>query len=191
MPFWTTINTDPKRSFRYRFLLGGTENNNTVKEYTIKDVKKPSFQMEGGPQVKYIQHTFKYPGRVMWQPVTFSVVDPGAAAEDASIALLNILERSGYRKPDQENNSRSSISKQKATVDAGIGSPRILEIDADGLETTTWTLHNTYLTNVDFGNLSYDTDELVTYQITLEYDYATISSKLGGVTVNDGVRSTT
>lgn len=191
MPFWTNISTDPKRSFRYRFLLGGTENGNTLQEYTIKDVKKPTFQMEGGPQVKYIQHTFKYPGRVMWQAVTFSVVDPGAADEDASVALMNILADSGYSKPADDTSARTSISKAKASGLAGIGSPRILEIDSEGIETTSWTLHNAFLTNVDFGNLSYDTDEVVTYQVTLEYDYATIGTKLNGVTIKPGVRSNT
>lgn len=179
MPFWTNFTTDPKRSFRYRFIIPGA-GSDRISEYTIKDVKKPTFQMEGGPQVKYIQHTFKYPGRVQWQAVTFSIVDPGHLDEDASVALMNMLARSGYQKPDTEQNARSSISKSKATT-AGIGTPKLKEIDADGRDLTTWTLHNTFITSVDFGNLNYDSDEIVTYQVTLEYDYATISTAGGAI----------
>ena len=187
MPFWTTYTTDPKRSFRYLFIIPGA-GNNLLRTYTIKDVKKPTFQMEAGPQAKYIQHTFKYPGRVQWQDVTFSVIDPGAQDSEASVALMNILAESGYEVPTGDNAAaKRSISKEKA-VGAGIGTPKIQEINAEGRATTTWTLHNTYISSVDFGNLSYDTDELVTYQVTLVYDYATINSTLG-VEVKDGIRS--
>tara|TARA_R100001440_G_C2521430_1_gene118926 strand:+ start:555 stop:1127 length:573 start_codon:yes stop_codon:yes gene_type:complete len=188
MAFWTNYNTDPKRSFRYRFILSSDTAAGQIREYTIKEVKKPSFQMEAGPQAKYIQHTFKYPGRVSWQDVTFSIVDPGANDEDASVALMNVLAKSGYQKPTTQDLSRTSISKRKANTSIGI--PRILEIDAEGRDTTTWSLHNAYITGVDFGQLSYETDEMVTYQITLSYDYATIKKRTaGGVLVDERIRS--
>lgn len=188
--FWTVYNTDPKRSFRYRFLLGGTDAATAkvnIREYVIKDVKKPSFQMETGPQAKYIQHTFKYPGRVQWQDVTFNIVDPGTRDEDSSVALMNILAVSGYAVPGTEAQSRTSISKTKAN--RAIGVPKIKEINAEGGDVVTWSLHNAYITNVDFGNLSYDTDEMVTYAITLSYDYATIKKHGGGTAVLPGVES--
>ncbi len=188
MAFWTTYTTDPKRSFRYRFILSSDSAAGQIREYTIKEVKKPSFQMEAGPTAKYIQHTFKYPGRVMWQDVTFSVVDPGANDEDASVALMNVLAKSGYQKPSTQAGSVTSISKSKANT--AIGIPKIKEIDAEGRDTTIWSLHNAYVSNVDFGQLSYDTDEMVTYQITLSYDFATIRKRsAGGLLVDERIRS--
>ena len=187
MAFWTTYTTDPKRSFRYRFILGSNDLQNQIQEYTIKDVKKPSFQMEGGPQAKYIQHTFKYPGRVMWQDVNFTVIDPGSADEDASIALMNALVTSGYRVPTLQEQSVTSISKFNANKALGI--PRIKEINADGLTTVEWSLHNAYITNVDFGQLSYETDELVSYGITIAYDFATIKNERTNLTVAPGIRT--
>ena len=185
MPFYTDFRTDPKRSFRFLFELTSTRNTDTVASYFVKDVKKPTFQMEGGPQVKYIQHTFKYPGRVMWQDVNVTVFDPGRS-EDSGQILYNMLADSGYAVPvtfPGQGFTNESMSKGKA-VNA-IGTPRIKQIDSNGNIIEEWTLHNSYLASVDFGALSYDTDEMVNITLTLTYDYATLTNT--GVTPNPRV----
>ena len=37
-----------------------------------------------------------------------------------------------------------------------------------------WILNNPFLTNVDFGNLSYSSDDLVNISMTIKYDWATL-----------------
>lgn len=173
--FWTDVNTEPKRSFRYLFYLQGQAT--TLEPYLVQSVKKPSFTMEGQVQAKYIQHTFKYPGRVMWQDVTVTLIDPRGAGtsllEDAANVLTNIgLRRQGYQSPTADNQAtRSSISKVKAGV--ALGTPFLVEINAEGLEISRWTLKNSYLSNIDYGQLSYNEDSIVTYTLTITYDYAT------------------
>ena len=187
MPFYASVGpeqADPKRSFRFLFYLPSNTTQGGLQSYTVKDVKKPTFQMEGGPQIRYIQHTFKYPGRVMWNDVTVTVVDPGGS-EDAGATLFNMLARSGYSRPSTDELSRTSISKGKAL--AALGQPKIVQIDSEAREIEQWTLHNAYLSQVDFGQVSYDNDEIVNISLTMVYDYATLFKT--GKPVDAAVRS--
>ena len=172
MPFYANLSTDPKRSFRFLFFIGGTAGGNTLQPYTVKQVKKPTFQLEGGPQIKFIQHAFKYPGRVIWQDVTLTVVDPGGS-EDAGAALMNALATSGYAYPRTANDNftKQSISKFKANK--GIGKPRIQQIDDDGYKIDEWTLNNAFISQVDFGEVNYESDDIVNISLTIMYDWAT------------------
>lgn len=173
MPFYTDFRQEPKRSFRFLFELVGTAGG-VIGSYAVKDVKKPTLQMEAGPQVKYIQHTFKYPGRVMWQDVNATIFDLGGEEDSAQI-LYNMFARSGYAVPKDFPGvgfTNESVSKAKS-VEA-IGTPRLRQIDDKGGTVEEWTLHNCYLANVDFGQVSYDTDEMVNIAMTLTYDYATL-----------------
>jgi len=181
MTFWRSNTVEPKRSFR--FLLELTpQTGGKIATYFIKTVKKPQFQMDGQAEVKYIQHTFKYPGRITWQPIDVTLLDP--ADPDSASVMMNILRNSGYHKPDTELNSQESISKLKANT--GMGAVIIRQIDAEGAKVSEWKLVNPFLTNVDFGSLGYDSDDIVEYTLTIDYDFATMWSKstavLAGVT---------
>ena len=125
--------------------------------------------MEGGPEVKYIQHTFKYPGRVVWQDVTVTVIDPGGK-EDNTSKIMNVLAGCGYHAPKTQSAAKFSISKSKSVGQIGI--PRIRQIDANGNMTEEFSLINAFLTQANFGELSYDSDEIVKVQLTFKYDYA-------------------
>ncbi|MAK56328.1 MAG: hypothetical protein CML17_10880 [Pusillimonas sp.] len=181
MAFYADPTTDPKRSFRFLFSLPSQSVANSLQAYYVKEVKKPTFQMEGGPQIKYIQHAFKYPGRVVWQDVTVTVVDPGGS-DDAGAALYNMLAKSGYSVPTDapfEGTLEESISKRKA-LDA-LGQPRLTQIDSEGFPIEEWTMHNAFVSSVDFGTVSYDSDDIVNVQLTIMYDYATLAIPNGRV----------
>lgn len=187
MPFYANANTDPKRSFRFIFYLAGEENATTLQPYTVKQVKKPTFQLEGGPQIKYLQHAFKYPGRVVWQDVSVTVVDPGGS-EDAGAALYNMLAKSGYSIPTDPNAAltKQSISKRKAQ--AALGIPRLEQIDDTGRSVEEWSMHNAFVSNVDFGEVSYDSDDIVNITLTIMYDFATLSAgDAGGYQLDPGI----
>ena len=172
MPFYANLQTDPKRSFRFLFFIAGAAGNGALQPYTVKQVKKPTFQLEGGPQIKYIQHAFKYPGRVVWQDVSLTVVDPGGS-EDAGAALMNALATSGYAYPRDANNSLTKQSISKSKANEGIGKPRIQQIDARGEKIDEWTLNNAFISQVDFGEVSYESDDIVNISLTIMYDWAT------------------
>ena len=49
---------------------------------------------------------------------------------------------------------------------------KIVQITPDGEAVETWILVNPIIKSVDFGGLSYDSDEAVEYKLNIEYDYA-------------------
>jgi len=164
--FWSQPSVEPKRSFRYYFTLSGQEEQ--LETYAIKTVKKPSYTISEVPH-QFVAHTFYYPGRVTWNPVEITFVDP--VVPDQSAAITNMFVRSGYRVPKTEAISLSSFSKENAVV--AVGTPIITQIDADGKPIEEWSLNNCFLTNVDYGQLDYSSEELVINSLTLRYDFAT------------------
>ena len=167
--FWSDGQIEPKRSFRWYFSITGAEN--TLETYAIKTVKKPSFTVTEVPH-PYVAHTFYYPGRVTWNTIDVTFVDP--VAPDHSSILTNILYEGGYRIPKTEEIARQSFSKQNFV--AAMGTPVIAQIDADANVIERWQLANAFITNVDFGQLDYSSEELVVVSLTLRYDYATLEA---------------
>tara|TARA_R110000824_G_scaffold134691_1_gene297686 strand:+ start:2831 stop:3385 length:555 start_codon:yes stop_codon:yes gene_type:complete len=172
MSFWADNRVEPKRGFRFLMEILPPQGLEKIASYVVKTAKKPTFQMDGTAEVKYLQHTFKYPGRITWQPVDITILDP--ASPDSAAIMMNILSAAGYNAPDSEANALESISKNKA-VEQAMGTIYLRQIDAEGLDIEEWKLHNAFLTNVDFGSVGYDTDDLVEYTLTVDYDFATLS----------------
>ena len=170
MAFWSDLNVEPKRSFRWYFQLQGNYDEN-LETYAIKSVKKPSFTVSEVPH-QYIAHTFYFPGRITWNTIDVTFVDP--VNPDHSTIITNMLVRGGYTPPVTPVAATTSFSKAKI-VDA-CGTPRITQIDADGIPIEEWSLVNAFITNVDYGQLDYSSEELVINSITLRYDYATLES---------------
>lgn len=171
MAFWSAASTEPKRQFRWIFNLGTGIAGATIQSYFVKSVKKPSFAVTAIPH-QYVQHTFHYPGRLTWNPVDVTFVDP--VVPDTSSILANIVAASGYHIPVDPETALISMSKQ-AFVES-VGTPVIQQIDADGSVIETWTLFNAFVTSLNFGDLDYSVDELVVLSMTLQYDYATLSN---------------
>jgi hypothetical protein len=57
-----------------------------------------------------------------------------------------------------------------------VGNPSLQQIDADGNQIEEWRLSNAFVTNLDFGQLDYASDELVIISMTLRYDYASLNA---------------
>ena len=73
-----------------------------------------------------------------------------------------------------------TISKESAITSLG-GDISFVQLGANtGANTQNeiekWTLHNPFITNVDFGQLDYSSDELLNITITIRYDWATMTS---------------
>ena len=186
MAFWTNNTVEPKRQFRFLMDLTPTTSTDTIYSYYVRTVKKPQFQMDGTAEVKYIQHTFKYPGRITWQPIDITIIDP--ASPDSAVIMMNILANAGYSAPfsaQPADGLKRSISK--AGSNNAMGGVVLKQIDANGEPIEEWKLHNPFLTNVDFGTVGYDSDELVEYTLTVDYDFATM--KQYGTDVNPAVKT--
>ena len=106
-------------------------------------------------------------------------MDP-AGADDTSLALAEMLRNMGYYAPINDNSASSTITKKKA-VNALGGEVKLKQIGANDSETLEiWTLINPWIQNVEFGQLAYDSNEMVEISLTLRYDYAILTAN--GVT---------
>jgi len=173
--FWSdSTQQDPKRQYRWIMLIA------SVPAYVLKTVSKPGFTVSE-TEHKYLNHTYYYPGRVEWEPITLTLADP--VSPDMAATMADILASSGY-KPAQSVNDTSTISKKKA-VEALGNQIEIQQIDADGNAVETWRLVNPFITDVKFGDLDYEGDDMSQIDVTIRYDWAELetvngSNRVGG-----------
>ena len=184
MPFWSTnfgedtTLKDPKRKFRFTVEFQGVAAaiGGAVMWYA-KTVGKPSFQIASSEH-KYLNHTFYYPGSVTWQDVQLTLVDP--VDPDMTATLTDIIVQSGYS-PPSDTNSLSTMSKAKAA--GALGTVIITQIDSDGKPLETWTLWNSFITEIKYGDLEYGGDDLTEMSVTLKYDWARVETAGASVAV--------
>ena len=105
--FWRESTVEPKRKFRWILSVGEGQ----IPAWIIKKVTKPTFTIS---EVKhsFINHSFYYPGRVEYNEIEFTLVDP--VAPDAAQGLINLIEASGYTYPDSEALAKQTITKAEA-----------------------------------------------------------------------------
>lgn len=190
--FWANITSEPKRKYRFILNLAG------IDSWVITRVDRPSFNVTESEHT-FFNHKFYYPGKVEWQTVNFTTVDP--INPDATAYLMGILGACGYQVPSPM--AYESISKQKAVE--VLGEVKIKAKNAEGKDVEVWTLKNAWVKNVGMGDFEYASDDMLTMDIELRYDYALYNSiPLGGAklpiqagsvkttqgkTINDGYNS--
>lgn len=143
----------------------------TVENYLIKKVKRPGFEVSESEH-KFLNHSFFYPGKLKWKEVTFTVVD--IISPNTSKRFLELLQNCGYRAPQgptEPGNANSQTISKLRSVEA-IGRPIIRQIDADGRTVNEWFLKGAWIKDVEFGELDYDAEDLMSIDVTLRYDYA-------------------
>ena len=180
--FWTDTNSinNPKRSFRFKVQFSNSgaftdaSDLGTTDFYWAKTAQKPSFTV-GAAEHSYLNHSFKFPGRITWSDVQITMVDPGGD-EGVAYALAQLLKDSGYSVP-QSSNDLTTISKSKSV--AGMGGStaiKISQLDDAGNAIEEWTLFNAFITEANFGQLDYGSEDLTEYSITLKYDWAQLGN---------------
>jgi len=190
MPFWSTnfgedtTLKDPKRNFRFIVEFNGINATpGGAVAWYAKSAQKPSFVVNSAEH-KYLNHTFYYPGSVTWNSISITMVDP--VEPDMTATFSDILVQSGYS-PPTDTTSLGTISKAKAA--GALGIVTITQIDSDGNPLETWTLWNSFVEDVKFGDsLSYGDDELTEVSVTLKYDWARVETTTDSSAVSGGGR---
>ena len=170
--FWSEANLEPKRSFRWMLYISG------MPQFIVKSAKKPSFSVAETPH-EFLNYKFYYPGRVEWNTIDVTIVDP--VQPDSTASLMKILHHAGYEPPSEftaMQNSPRTISKE-AFVETLGRQISLVQFGANtGSQTQNviehWVLNNPFLTSVDFGNLDYSSDDLVNISMTIRYDWANL-----------------
>lgn len=172
--FWTEANIEPKRKFRFLLYFNG------MPQFVAKSVTKPAFQVATSNH-NFLQHKFNFPGRVTWQPITVTIVDP--IQPDSTASLYEILKSSGYQLPtDVRGNNPAGFGtvNKKQMVDALGGRIQIDTIGPGGSQdiVESWILNNPIITNVSFDTLDYGSDDLLNLTVGIEYDWATLNDEI-------------
>tara|TARA_R100000152_G_C6723231_1_gene148886 strand:- start:153 stop:689 length:537 start_codon:yes stop_codon:yes gene_type:complete len=176
MSFWKDGNLDPVRKHRFKFQFNGVEKGKSD-WFWAQSVTKPSYDINSN-EYQLTNHKFKYPGILLWQDVTVTIVDVGAKAS----SLMGYVNQIGYNIPTE---SSTGIEKSQKTSQC-----IIKQYNSAGDTIETWTLYNSIIKTISFGDLSYNDDGLVEIQLTIMYDWASLSGdsgtvKSGGLTNNN------
>lgn len=182
MSFWNDANLEPKRQFRF---LVDIQPGEESLQFAVKTADRPSYTV-GETTHAFFNHTFYYPGRVTWNTVTIALVD--AVKPGSTELLYQYLADIGYAVPSNFNTAVGETITKKSAVSA-LGQVRITELGtnpenlgASGLDPEQaratyklgeWILHNPFITEVNFGSHSYESEEMVEITLTLRYDWAT------------------
>ena len=170
--FWSSPDLEPKRQFRFMVSM---EIDGEELSYAVRSADRPSYTI-GETEHRFFNHTFYYPGRMTWNTITLTFVDsvdPGAGKK-----LYEYLAAVGINSPVTPAAAINTTITKKSAV-SKLGDVRIRElgsgIDGDAARTAVlgeWSLLNAFITEVNFGSHSYDSDDMVEISVTLRYDWA-------------------
>lgn len=178
MAFWSERTVEPKRKFRWLLYWSG------VPQFVVKSVKKPSYNVEVTPH-QFLNYEFNYPGRVKWNPIDITIVDP--VNPDSTKSLYKILENSGYVIPSNYQEAAAATISKKAMVEALGTEIKLSQLDADGtVPIETWVIKNPLITSAEFDTLDYGADDMLNITVSITYDYATLEGLGQGAGNNSG-----
>jgi hypothetical protein len=167
MAFWSTGETTPKRNFRWLVTM------NDKIQWWAKTVTTPAYEVSE-VEHDFMDNKYYYPGRVTWNEISLTLVDPAGDPEDVVANTLSIISESGYTLKNA-NAEGSFISKKSANE--ALKGIKIDVLDADGVELETWTLKNPFIKSAKYGDLDYSSDDLRTVELSIRYDWATCEFK--------------
>ena len=157
MAFWSSKDSSPARKYRFKMGPAGTN------WWYVNSVTLPSFEINTN-EYQLLNQKFKYPGVPTWNPVTISIIDVAKSVE----GLKKVLTDHGFSFLQEDG------IKKIASTDPEVSKDFIIEqMKDDGTTLRTWTLVNSFISSVNYGDLDYSSDDLVSIEIIVAYDYAT------------------
>tara|TARA_R110000824_G_scaffold263839_1_gene452667 strand:- start:1315 stop:1866 length:552 start_codon:yes stop_codon:yes gene_type:complete len=172
IPIWANPLTEPKRKFKFILNISG------IPAYVIKTVDRPVITV-GEASHEFLIHKFNYPGKVTWNDINVTMVDP--IDPDMSRKLLAFVKNAGYVSPGDFSPSPSDPnyyrkSMGKANMIDQIGQVTIDTLNSEGSTIETWKLNNIWVKSVTFAPMSYGEEGLVELTMALRYDWAELES---------------
>jgi len=178
MGFWNdAANSEPKRNFRFLIQLSGMGADDVM--WYAKTVDIPNFSITN-VQHNFLDNEFNFPGRMQWQEINISLVDP--ISVDAVQKTNNLIVKAGYQIPGAPPNvgpNGGASTMSRARMNDSLETVTISVLDAQGNGIETWTLKNPIITSVKYGTMDYSSDDLKQIDIGLRYDWATCQTDAG------------
>ena len=172
IPIWANPLTEPKRQYKFILNISG------IPAYVIKPTDRPTGTV-GEATHEFLIHQFKFPGKVTYNPINVTMVDP--IDPDMSKKLLAFVRNAGYvypgdfsPSPSDPNYYRKSLGK--ANMIDQIGQVTIDTMNTEGETIETWKLNNVWVKSVTYNQLTYGSEDLVELGLELSYDWAELES---------------
>jgi hypothetical protein len=128
-----------------------------IQEWWCKSASRPHIQQEGKP-IEFLNTETYVVGRYKWATIQVTLRDPiGPSASQAVMEWVRL-------------HSESVTGRQGYAA----GYKRDVELemlDPTGVVVSKWILKNVMVTDADFGNLDYSSDDLAEITLTLQMDY--------------------
>lgn len=203
MSFWQHLsNPEPLKQYRWYMYFGELKTWTTEAStnfgknpeedirldthiYALKECTKPSYTIDTSSHV-LLNHTFNYPKNVVWGPIKVKMI---SAVDKKSLPLgfifQYLLYSGGYMTPDQENSFNLQQIRQISKTELSFQKIDIFQVGEDALlsetgemddKIETWSLYNAFIKNVNFGTLSYNSEEFVDIEFDIVYDYAKLEA---------------
>jgi hypothetical protein len=176
--FWNNPTVEPKRNFRFLLEIS----NFPDASWLVKTAERPKANVSSTPH-QYINHTFNYPGRLVWNPIAITLVDPTEPV-DTTKTIDQFLEIAGYARPGGDANtsfanSQSALLKASSVGALGTVSISALSFAAGPIlpnhKADSWELKNAFIDGeINFGTFDYASEDLLTVSFSLKYDWANL-----------------
>lgn len=132
-----------------------------IQEWWLSNAARPNLQQEE-TEIPFLNTSTYVVGRYKWQTIQVTFNDPiGPSASQAIMEWTRL-------------HSESVTGRQGYAA----GYKRDVELemlDPTGVVVSKWILKNCFLTDVNFGDLNYQSSDLATIQCTLRFDYAILA----------------
>ena len=171
MAFWHTGDVEPKRNYRFLVQLGDGNVAMGGVQWWAKTCDTPSWDVSE-VEHNFYDNKYYYPGRVSWNEISMTVVDPKATNVDWK--LNKTLQDGNYNIKDEPAATDAPKSMSKSSVKASLGQVTITVYDAEGNQVEKWSLKNAWLKSAKFGTLDYSSDELKQVDLTIRYDWCLV-----------------
>jgi len=149
---------EPKVANRFVMTLEGAG----VPSYLVKVAARPQVSF-GDVDIHYINQRRRFKGKAEWNDIELTLYDP--VTSDGQQAVWNWLR--------VHHDAQTGVDGYAADYKKDV---YIDTLAPDGYILETWTLHQAFINNVNFGATTFDweSSDPLTISVTLRYDWATM-----------------
>jgi hypothetical protein len=172
--FWSDGKSSPKLSYQWNVTINNDSGGHLINSWLLRSFQKPSLEVAVSEYMNINDIGYK-PGTISWKPIQISAIDGQDKMENTTQSLYQALKGAGYFKKSTAILGPSTAII-KADASKAIGGLLVFsQIDDEGEVLETWTLWNPFISQVNFGQANYTSDELMIVNFTIQYDFAIYS----------------
>ena len=172
--FWTDSSFEPKMDFKWEVSIEagpGWFIFKKLESFFAKSVDKPSFEINK-KQYNLINRKINIPGNPTWNDINMTFVDN--AENEVFDFLMTYFYTINVKYDSKNANGLEYISTTEKFTDIAFV---VKQYDSEQNVLESWKLYNPVITSYSHSPLSYESDNLSEYNITVSYDWASVENE--------------